>query len=111
MGKLKITQRHLDAARKAGACRDRLDVFSVGMDVTELRQDDVVWLEANAPSLIAGAESDINLPLWAVARDGYGDGYGYGYGDGYGYGYGDGYGSGSGSGYGYGSGSLLKEFQ
>ena len=117
---MKIEQHHLDALKAAGACLDRLDVYSAGMDVSEITFNDALWVEENTPGLVAY----FDLPLWTmiahgkgygdgygyVYGDGYGDGYGYGYGfgDGYGYGHGycDGYGYGCGSGDGYGSGDF-----
>ena len=90
---MELTQEHLDAARDAGACLDRLERYSPGDDLSAASWSDLVWIEDNVPALAASLDTGA-VPLWAVG----GYGYGYGYGDGYGYGsgYGDGYGDGLG---------------
>ena len=98
---MEIKQRHLDALKAIGACSDRLDAYSAGMDVSKVTFDDAVWVERNAPGLV----TDLDVPLWAMVAPGSGYGYGgsNGCGPGYGYGNGSGSGSGGGNGYGYGN--------
>ena len=79
---MELTRAHLLAAIAAGACRDRVTAYSPGMDIEEIKQEDVWWIQANIPQMAL----DLKIK----------HGYGYGYGSGYGSGYGDGYGSGSG---------------
>ena len=115
---LKIAQHHLDAARAAGACDD-VDRYEVGADISSVSQSDLIWFASCCQEESEVLEAATGLPLFALARSGYGDGSGdgsgygdgsgdgsgYGYGYGSGSGYGDGSGSGSGYGYGYGDGS------
>ena len=98
---MKIEQGYLDILKSAGACSDRLELYSAGMDVSEIAFGDALWVEDTVPWLVA----DFEVPLWAMVVPGYGDGHGNGSGYGSGYGYGDGSGYGKGNGYGYGSGS------
>ena len=111
MGELTIEQRHLDVARRSGACDEGLQ-YEPGTPVSDVEQGYLLWVQENVPALASEAEALTGLPLWALA--GYGDGSGSGYVSGYGYGYGSGYGSGSGygdgSGYGSGDGYGYSEF-
>ena len=81
---LTITQAMLDAAKRAGACSNRIQQYRAGMSIYEATVSDIVWAEHN---------DIIPAGTWV---------YGYGYGDGYGYGYGHGYGDGYGYGHGHG---------
>ena len=114
-----ITQETLEQAQLHGACVERLSLYTVGMPLVAVKQDDLMWVEQNAPSLARQLEAKIE-PLESLifgklrlsdisTAKGSGSGYGYGLGSGDGSGssdgLGSGYGSGSGDGYGYGSGS------
>ena len=98
---VKVEQRHIDAALRAGACDAD---FDIGSDVSQIPQGDLIWFEEHCPRL--AAEASCGVPLWARSGSGYGGGAGYGSGDGGGSGYGGGagYGSGDGSGSGDGAG-------
>jgi hypothetical protein len=101
-----ITQAHLDACRKAGACGDGLQ-YKPGTPLSDILPEHLLWIDKALPQLAKewsaqackelGIKSRQPMPLALLS------GYGYGYGSGDGYGYG-GYGSGSGSGDGYGYG-------
>ena len=109
---LTIEQHHIDAAWRAGACKDRRDQYPPGKPLDQIQSDDLAWVAAHVPGVAAEIHrkfgASVPLPLFGRSGDGYGDGYGhghgYGSGDGYGHGYGDGYGDGDGDGYGYGDG-------
>ena len=99
-----ITQEMLEQARLHGACAERLSRYTVGMPLVAVKQDDLMWVEQNAPSLARQLEAKIE-PLESLifgklrlSDISYGFGYGDGEGSGYGYGFGDGSGSGDGSG-------------
>ena len=105
---LKIEQRHINAARRAGACSEGLG-YKPGTSVSSVEQADLIWVQDNVPALASEARAATGLDLWALSdsgdADGSGDGSGYGSGDGSGNGDGDGYGYGYGDGAGYGDGS------
>ena len=117
---LRVEQRHIDAARAAGACKNGLLGVTAGADVSSLTVKQLEWFSRFVPRLAREAEKEAGVPLWCMSchgdgsGDGSGDGdgsgggsygYGYGYGSGYGYGFGDGsYGYGSDYGHGYGDG-------
>ena len=113
-----ITAKHIEMARKAGACSIN---YAVGEDVRSINQNDMDWIAYKFPRLTRDAAKSIvrecginvfgtphlNTLCWGYGY-GYGDGNGYGYGNGNGNGYGDGngngYGNGNSYGYGYGDG-------
>ena len=83
-----VEQRHIDAARLAGACGE-LDAIRPGMAVEDVKQPWLIWFAERCPDLAREIEEAAKLPIWALS----GSGYGYGDGGGYGYGSGGGYGS------------------
>jgi len=98
-----ITQADIDAARTARACENRLNLYHVGDDLFDkLTYTDAVWIEDKLPDSAKTILNAFSVPLYAMARDGCGDGFGYGDGSGFGFGYGYSSGSGFGSGFGYG---------
>ena len=99
-----ITQKHLDLARKAGACLEGLK-YAVGSPIAEISTSHAIWVENTLPKLARTVAVDLGMPLWVVGLTGSGDGSGSGYGSGYGSGDGSGFGSGSGDGAGDGSGA------
>ena len=108
-----ITQEHIDAARKAGACGDGLRRYKVGTPLSSISREHLEWVETALPNVASIACDEVSKSLTrgrvalSVLGYGSGDGSGDGYGYGDGSGYGDGYGYGSGYGYsdGYGSGA------
>lgn len=77
---LLVTQAHLDAARRAGACDDALRRYKVGTPIWEIDRDHLVWIEAALPDLAReivalAAQSFVrgSVPL-SMLGDGYGDG-------------------------------------
>jgi len=87
---MKITQRHIEMARKAGSCR--ID-YSAGQNVQDISQDKLKWVEdflhresvCAAKTIIRTFQkiNIIGLPALsdlAFSGAGYGDGDGYGYG-------------------------------
>ena len=96
-----ISEKHLDAARQAGACT--ID-YQPGDSIENVAQEDLIWFAINCRGLAAEVEARAGVPLWTLSGYGYGDGFGSGDGSGssYGYGYGSGSGAGYGDGYGYG---------
>ena len=105
-----ITQEMLEQARLHGACAERLSRYTVGMPLVAVKQDDLMWVEQNAPSLARQLEAKIepleSLIFGKLRLSDISYGFGYGFGLGYGYGAVDGYGDGEGSGYGDGSGGV-----
>ncbi len=104
---MELKSRHLDAARRAGACAEALGELRAGQPVDTIDSQFLQWAEDHGiatPLLVESAaiglsgaqkiELEILGPIPAALLGTNGDGYGYGdgYGDGYGYGYGDGYG-------------------
>ena len=84
-----IEQRHIDAAKRAGACSA---AYIAGDPFSCVTWSDAVWFEDELPQMAAEIFAAEGLPVWALA----GSGSGSGSGSGYGYGAGDGSGSGSG---------------
>jgi len=101
-----IEQSHLDAAIGAGACESHLRRYRAGMQIADIRQSDVEWVEHNLPIIAEAVRLEIGIPFWAVVKEGSGHtpfiGDGYGYRDAYSHGDSDGYGHGCGDGCGYG---------
>ena len=99
-----ITQEMLEQARLRGACAERLSRYTVGMPLVAVNQDDLMWVEQNAPSLARQLEAKIEpLESWIFGKlklsdisTAKGDGSGYGSGNGDGYGYGNAHGDGNG---------------
>ena len=101
-----VTAKHLAAVRAAGACSDRVDLYSPGLPLANVAVSDLVWVEDNAPAVAASIFKQIGVPLWCMGSPGSGSGSGSGYGSGSGSGSGSGYGDGSGYGSGYGDGGM-----
>jgi hypothetical protein len=89
-----ITQEHLDAAKKAGACWS-VRKYKPGTPITEVLGEHLELFAEKFPDLAKSAAKQVTSAC-AVAVRGtvplavLGDGDGYGSGDGYGYGDGDG---------------------
>jgi hypothetical protein len=95
---MKITKEYRILCALHGACR----LPKMGDNVSDYEQEDLIWASEKLPKEI---QEKINLPLFVLAKSGYGYSDDYGYGSGYGSGSRYGYGSGSGDGYGSGDGS------
>lgn len=72
-----VTQAHINAAIKAGACKTP----GLGTSVASIPQDYLFWYCDNVSHEIING-----VPPWALSDSGHGDGHGHGYG----YGDGDG---------------------
>ena len=101
-----IAQWHIDAARQAGACKERRDEYVVGTPLYLVQSEDLKWIDRTLPGITSEVQREIGLEvsLSLLGSSGDGNGYGYGSGSGNGYGFGCGYGNGFGYGDGYGYG-------
>ena len=81
MNALVVTEEYALKALQFGACK----TIQPGTPVSRIDASDLSW--ADAVGLI---DVKLELPIWALGKNGYGSGsgYGYGYGSGYGTGYG-----------------------
>ena len=109
---LRITQAHLDAARRAGACKPSLEGYCAGMQIGEVDQEDLLWATEHLPTVAAQIEEQFGVPLWAMADRGCGDGdeHAYGWGDDFGDGDGFGHSFGCWDGHGFGASSTADPF-